>query len=44
MAEVFLDTKVFKNAHADTRALLFESSEGDPSVSIDSTLVRLQLY
>ncbi len=40
MAEGFLETKIFRNAHTDTRAqqYLFESSEGStkvPSVSID---------
>ncbi len=44
-----LETKIFRNAHTDTRAQqqLFESSEGStkvPSVSLDSTLVGLQLY
>ncbi len=49
MAEGFLETKIFRNAHTDTRAQqkLFESSEGStkvPSVSLDGKLVGLQLY
>ncbi len=49
MAEGFLETKIFRNAHTDTGAQqqLFDSSEGStkvPSVSIDGTLVGLQLY
>ncbi len=49
MVEGFLETKIFRNAHTDTRAqqLLFESSEGStkvPSVTIDGTLVGLRVY
>ncbi len=48
MADGFFETKIFRNAHTDTRAQqwLFESSEGStkvPSVSIDGTLVGQQL-
>ncbi len=50
MVEGFLDTKVFfkcPHRHERPAGVIFESSEGstkDLSVSIDGTLVALQLY